>query len=86
MFRIAGLKIEFNEENYSDLILYFEYLRPLQGADDKIEELEQRLAQLNSAKNVIENILYWETCPEKYKEKLAFAYDLEHILEVINKK
>jgi hypothetical protein len=39
---------------------------------------------MEEVKDIIENILYWEICPEEYKERLAKAYGLEKVLEEIN--
>lgn len=49
----------------------------------KNEELKKRVAELEDLTDTVENILYWETCPEDYKKRLANAFGLQDVLDEI---
>lgn len=49
---------------------------------DKLEKDNKYLTQkLEKAKPFIENILYWETCPDNYKKELAKIFGLQQVIK-----
>jgi len=52
------------------------YAKAIEEKDKQIELLKEENEKLNSVKDIIDNILYWDTCPKEYKEKLAKAFNI----------
>ena len=40
-------------------------------------QMIEKIEKLERVKDIIENILYWDTCPEEYKLRLAEAFSIE---------
>jgi len=60
------------------------------NADWQIADLQVKLKEarekLDKMKNIANNLLYWDTCPDHYKEKIAKIYGWEEELEELQLK
>ena len=54
-----------------------------QDLERQLEEVREEKQQLKSIAN---NLLYWDTCPDHYKEKIAKMYGWEEELKEIKLK
>jgi len=58
--------------------------------DQRINDLQRQLAEAREEKqqlkSIANNLLYWDTCPDHYKEKIAKMYGWEEELKEIQLK
>ena len=70
-------------EKGSEKLGFFQTYLELKNLQRQLAEAREEKQQLKSIAN---NLLYWDTCPDHYKEKIAKMYGWEEELKEIQLK